>query len=107
MNGLAVGDLVYAQMYDPSFPRWESPIEERVAFGHLYGQRKLLLLSGISYDYNSAGYAQSMGSAVPDRSVTRWWLVDPDRPNDETRMSWVESDWCVLESAASDQGMLW
>ena len=105
--GFAVGDLVYEQMYDPSLPHWGASLEERIAEGRAYGQRKLMLLAGITLDYNSSAYAQSMGRDLPDRIVTRYWLVNPDRPNDESHMSWTESDWCVLESAASDQGLLW
>ena len=107
MTVFAIGDLVYEQLYDPSHPRWDASIEERVAGGHFYGQRKLMLLSGIIPNYNGSEYAQSMGRDLPNRIVTRYWLVDPDRPNDESHMSWVESDWCVLESAAADEGMLW
>ena len=107
MTAFAVGDLVHEQLYDPSYPRWDASIEERIAEGLPYGQRKRMLLSGITPNYNGAEYAQGIGRDLPDRSVTRYWLVDPDRPNDESHMSWVESDWCVLESAAAEEGMLW
>lgn len=88
-----VGDLVYEQLWSPVEPAPDSTIEERIAHGRKYGQRRLMRLRGIIENYGRVG-------------VTRWWLVDPDRPNDDSRMSWVESDWAVLESAASDVGML-
>lgn len=94
-------------MYDPTMPRWDSTIEERIANGRHYGQRRLMRLAGIVENYNSAEYAQSLGSDAPSKYTTRWWLVDPERPNDESQMSYVESDWCVLEDASGEGGMLW
>lgn len=78
-----IGDLVWQQMWQPFEPMKT----------HKYGPRRLMKLAGIVPDRNGPG-------------IDRWWLVDPDRPNDESRMSWVESDWCDLEPASEDLGML-
>lgn len=103
-----VGDLVWQQLYSPQDPHWRATIEERVAGGVLYGPRHLKRVAGITPNYDPTSYVRSLGASNigEPKSVTRWWLVDPDRPNDESHMSYVESDWCVLESAATDNGML-
>lgn len=82
-EGYTVGSLYWQQMW--------SPVHEPKTLP--YGPRRLMKLAGIVPDYNGPG-------------ITRWWLVDPHRPNDESKMSWVESDWCDLEPAHEDQGML-
>lgn len=79
-----VGDLVWQQMWSPQTPEPKTI---------KYGPRRLMKLAGIIENHEGGG-------------TTRWWLVDPDRPNDESRMSWVESDWCDLEPAHEDLGML-
>ena len=90
-----VGDVVWQQMYSPVHPEWDATLEERIAGGVLYGQRRLMRIAGIS----------KPDPDMPPASV-RWWLVDIERPNDESRMSWVDDNWCVLESASTDVGML-
>jgi hypothetical protein len=104
----AVGDLVWEQLYSPQEPHWRATIEERVAGGVLYGTRHLMRIAGITLNYDATDYARSLGAPTTGepRTTTRWWLVHPDQPNNESLMSWVESDWCVLESAATDNGML-
>lgn len=101
-----VGDLVYRQMYSPVDPAPDSTIEERIKHGRLYGPRRLMRVAGVSENYDKTEYARSMGADLPVKHTTRWWLVDPDRPNDDSKMSWVESDWAVLESAVEDTEML-
>jgi hypothetical protein len=78
-----VGDLVWQQMWMPNLPKGTMK----------YGPRRLMKLAGIVPDWSGPG-------------IDRWWLVDPERPKDESRMSWVESDWCDLEAASNDLGML-
>jgi hypothetical protein len=102
-----VGQLVWVQLYSPVHPAGDSTIEERIAHGKLYGIRRLSRLAGIVEHYNSRAYAQEMGAAIESKDVTRYWTVDPDRPNDASRMSWFESDWCVIEDASGENGMLW
>lgn len=93
-----VGQLVWQQMFSPQHPEWTSTIEERVTSGKTYGPRRLMRLRGIIPNYR----VDRNGNAV-----TRWWLSDPDRPNDASGMSYVESDWCVLTDASAEAAMLW
>ena len=106
-----VGDLVWLQMYDPQAPTPEATIEERVAHGQTYGQRRQMIVRGITPDYDSTAYSRSLGLDVAPRLVTRWTLQDPDpqRRRDECRgYSWVESDWSVLEPVnPTEDGRLW
>lgn len=99
---LAVGDLVIQQMWSPTDPRCSSTIEERIEHGHRYGKDRLMRVAGIDEHHVSGGAHELTGQHGPGREVTRWWLVDPERPRDESRMSWVESDWCVLARAVED-----
>lgn len=82
-DGYKVGGLYWMQLW--------SPVHEPKTIK--YGPRKIMKLAGIVLNWTPNG-------------DTRWWLVDPARPNDESKMSWVESDWCDLEPAAEDLGML-
>ena len=83
LDGYTVGTLYWQQMWSPMAEHEPKTIK--------YGPRRLMKLAGIVPNWNGA---------------TRWWLVDPERPNDQSRMSWVESDWCDLEPAHEDMGML-
>lgn len=40
------------------------------------------------------------------QGITRYWLANPDRPNDESHYSWTESDWADVEPAAEELGRL-
>lgn len=91
---VAVGDLVWQQMYSPTHPRWDSTLEERIEGGVLYGERRLMRVAGV--------YPHHPEPTVDGRDVTRWWLVDAERPRDSSLMSYVESDWCVLERVVED-----
>lgn len=102
----AVGDLVWEQLYDPQRPANDSSIRERVDAGLELGERSLMELHKITRDYDPTEYARGLGADLEPRSVTRWYLVDPGKPNEPSRMSWVEDDWCVLEPAGEDQGAL-
>ena len=106
LDGFRVGDIVWQQMYSPVYPSPNSMIEERIAAGVLYGPRRLMRLAGIIENYDSTEYVRALGVESEPRLVTRWWLVDPEQPNEHSRMSWVDSDWCVLEHAHNDVGML-
>jgi len=81
----AVGSLVWQQMYSPMQPCDKS---------QTYGPRRLMQLQGVHENHEGR------------EGITRYWLVDPERPNDHSCMSWCESDWCDLEPAAEDSGML-
>lgn len=87
----SVGDLVWQQMYSPQHPAHDSTITERIEHGRTYCARRLMRLHGIRPDFRGQG-------------VTRWFLMDPWRPvatgfpTGREGPSWVESDWCVLES---------
>lgn len=94
-GAIEVGDLVWQQMYNPLGDPCIRP-------GNEYMRRRLMRVAGIVENYDSTAYARSMGRDLEPTSVTRWHLVDPERPNDESRMSWVESDWCVLEHAVTE-----
>ena len=85
LDGYTVGTLYWQQMW--------SPMAEHPPKTIKYGPRRLMKLAGIVPNWTPDG-------------ATRWWLVDPQRPNDQSKMSWVESDWCDLEPAAEDMGML-
>lgn len=98
VDGFSVGQLVWEQMYSPQYLVHSSTIEERIKHGNTYGPRRLMCLRGILHEY---------GTDRHGNPLTRWWLSDPARPNDESRMSWVESDWCVLEDASAEGAMLW
>lgn len=79
-----VGDTVRVQLWQPgNKPQREVP----------YGPPRIMRLMGIVEGYNGPG-------------ITRYWLVDPKRPKDESLMSWCESDWADLESAAEESGVL-
>lgn len=99
---LQIGDLVIQRMYSPTEPRWSSPIGERVAHGRPYGAPRLMRVAGIDTEAWRAMYGHLSGLLGPWPYTVRWWLVDPQRPRDESRMSWVESDWCVLERAVEE-----
>lgn len=58
-----------------------------------YGQRTLMRLKGMH-----------VWDTTPD--VLNFWLVDLHRPNDESKMSWVGSDWADLTAAHHELGML-
>lgn len=94
-----VGDLVYETMWAPGYPGLT--LEERIATGETYGPpRRLMRVHGVTPDWSRPG-------------VTRWHLRPPDArlgsnaydPN----CSLVESDWAVLEDAATEaaQPALW
>lgn len=78
----AVGDLVRHTMWSPfTDPPKTVP----------YGEPRIMIVKGI-YEH--------------DRGVTRYLLADPDRPNDESRYSWTESDWADVEPVAEEMGRL-
>lgn len=105
--GLEVGDLVIQQMWSPADPAWSSTIEERIERGRRYGADRLMRVAGIlQQDGPDDQWRELTGIHGPFRPVTRWWLVDPERPRDESLMSWVESDWCVLVPHV-EEGALW
>lgn len=99
---LQVGDLVIQQMWSPTDPSWSSTIDERIAAGHRYGNDRLMRVASIRPDQWLEQYDHLSGHYGPHRPYTGWHLVDPDRPRDESRMSWVNSDWCVLVPAIPD-----
>jgi hypothetical protein len=102
--GLQVGDLVVQQMWSPTDPRWSSTIQERIEHGHRYGADRMMRVAGITAHDLGADeqWRTTTGFIGPLRPRVRWWLVDPERPRDESRMSWVESDWCVLKPVTED-----
>ena len=105
-----VGDLVWQQMYDPQMPAGDSTIQERIAGGMRYGERRQMIVRHVVPHYDPTAYARSLGRKIAQRFVTRWVLqeADPARRRDECRgYSWVEDDWCVLELVdPADDGRL-
>lgn len=100
---VTVGQLVHAQMYSPRIVDGRllgdtATLAERKLIGNRYGPRKLMLLKAMSFE------------VVPPNLVewhqVKFCLVDPDRPNDESLMSWPNADWCELEDASATVGML-
>jgi len=86
-----VGDLVWQQLYQPDSGKTK-----------LYGPRRLMKLAGmVPYEYDPDEHLPRL-----EDGITRYWLINPDRPNDQSLMSWCESDWCDLEPANEDSGML-
>lgn len=86
-----VGSLVWQQMYDPQRPKHDSSIEERIAAGAgFYGKRRLMRVHSVTPDSHGPG-------------IHRFALGEPDRHGPT---SWTESDWCVLEDAAAEEGAL-
>lgn len=103
----AVGGLVWQQLYDPTKPRWDSTIEERIANGQLYGARRMMRL------YSVGPCPGGCGSHDPGPGVWHFHLRDPWRPtlrlfptDGREGPSWCESDWVVLEDASEDGGVL-
>lgn len=58
-----------------------------------YGEPRIMLVRGVVENYGQEG-------------ITRYWLASPNRPNDESRYSWTESDWADVEPAAEESGRL-
>ena len=81
----AVGDLVRHTIYSPMTTDPKTRI---------YKPAHIMLVRGVIEDYEGR------------QGITRYWLADPDRPNDEAHYSWTESDWADVESAAEDLGRL-
>lgn len=105
---LQVGDLVVQRMWSPTAPRWSSTLDERIAQGYRYGEDRVMRVAGISEGRcRDDAWRQLTGFVGPLPAPTvRWWLVDSEKPRYESRMSWVESDWCELERV-TDDGALW
>jgi len=47
---LEQGDLVWQQMYSPTHPLWTSTLQERIAAGRTFGQRRLMRLVRVHRD---------------------------------------------------------
>ncbi|UXN30983.1 hypothetical protein [Glutamicibacter sp. M10] len=80
----AVGDLVKHTVYQPDAePKTQ-----------IYKPTTIMLVRGVTENYRGV------------QDLTRYWLADPRRPNDESRFSWTESDWADVEPAAEELGRL-
>jgi hypothetical protein len=108
------GTYAWQQMYDPWRPAYDSTIEERIAHGHHYGTRRLVIVLQITWnDPNHGGNHRYLTLDADNRynDATVFRLIEnpyalDDWPNG---MSATESDWCVLEEAdaQAEAGTLW
>ncbi|MCS0491199.1 hypothetical protein [Curtobacterium flaccumfaciens] len=89
-----VGELVIERMWAPDCTGQAE--RERGQRERRYGEDKVMRLAGVWEHYDMNEYARSLGADLAPRFATSWWLVDPARPNDESRWSWVNSDWAEL-----------
>lgn len=83
------GDLIfYAMRHTP----WSSA-ERRMIDGHdEQGEWK--------------GPVLVRGTYKDRKAQTGYWLVDPARPNDDSRMSWIDLGWWICKQHIED-GALW
>lgn len=79
-----VGDLVRHTIYEPF---------TEIPKSKIYRPARIMLVRGVIENYEGRG-------------VTRYHMADPERPNDESRFSYTESDWCDVESIAEEMGRL-
>jgi hypothetical protein len=86
----AVGDLVWVQMYSPQLPEVDSTIEERIAHGKTYMDRRLMIVMAVHPDHPRVG-------------VTRWSTRKPGPDKGPAYWSGCDSDCCVLEDASSEE----
>lgn len=99
LNGLIeVGDIVHVVTYSPE--AYDEPDGTR----KVYITYPAMLVGGISENYDTNAYARSMRAddLMPENLVTRYWLRDPERPNDESKMIWVGSDRADLTHVVED-----
>ena len=80
-----VGDIVRLQLWSPT----DAPQREVK-----YGAPRIMLLRGIFENHRGK------------QGITRYWLANPKRTNDEGQMSWCESDWADLEHCPEEMGTL-
>lgn len=81
----AIGDLVRHTIWEP----FTDPPKT-----NLYKPARNMLVRGVTENYDGR------------QGLTRYWLANPDRPNDESHYSWTESDWADVEPAAEELGRL-
>lgn len=99
MSAVQVGDLVMQQLYSPTQPSWDATLEERIAGGVLYGKPRLMRVAQILPA--ETGPHPLSGKPLPAHTE-RYWLVDPERPKDQSLMSWCDDNWCVLTPVVAD-----
>lgn len=85
-----VGDLVWVQMYSPQHPEIDSTIEERIAHGKTYLERRLMIVTAVHPDH-------------PRPGLTCWSTRKPGRDLGPAYWSGCDSDCCVLEEATEDE----